>query len=158
MVVALSIPLLAAACGDGKQSQRFLRATSNFVRFTADQTVPGSSFAEAATLFDDTVRQQQAVRGYLDGLANSTDPFGKFFADAVCTGMQQLAQRPDAEGAASDEDWDAFLTDQVNILVPENLANVVSQKVDAFVTAAELGQISPSVARVYVQQCLLRPR
>jgi hypothetical protein len=132
---------------------RALRATTNALRYTADQTVPGSTLADVAQAIDDAVRQQQDVRRYLDELANSSDPYGWLMTRALCTGMEQLAQWPEDEGGASEEEWYSFLVEQLIILAPNSPLATVRSKVDGFVTTAQLWQIAPRVAFVYYREC-----
>lgn len=145
-----------ASCGpDG--TARALRATSNAVRYTADQAVPGSSIAEAARAIDQAVAQQQAVRTYLDELANSPDPYGRLFTRALCTGMEQVKDFPE-DDTPTDEDWSAFLVEQLGILAPNNPIEIIQSKVDGFTTTAELSRINPQMARIYFRECVARPR
>lgn len=148
----------AAKTGTEVVKSRGLRATTNALRFAADETVPGSRIAVAATFFDEAVSNRQAIRNYLDKLANSPDPYGQLLTSALCTGMQQLADRPEDEGGVSDDVWTTFLTEEVGILAPNNPREVIAGKVNAFVTAAQLANISPQAAKVYYEECVKRPR
>jgi hypothetical protein len=120
--------------------------------------VPGSRIAGVAEFFDEAVSNRQAIRKYLDQLSNSPDPYGKLLTSALCTGMQQLSSRPEAEGGVPDDVWSTFLIEEVGILAPNNPYEVISGRVNAFVTAAQLANVSPQAAKVYYEECIRRPR
>lgn len=141
----------------GTRVARALRATTNAVRFTADQTVPGSALADVARAIDDAVAQQQAVRTYLDELANSPDPYGRLLTRALCTGMEQVKDFSE-EDTPSDDEWSGFLVEQLKILAPNNPLEIIQSKVDGFTTAAQLSQINPRAAAIYFRECVARPR
>ena len=148
-----------AGCSPGPEVKgaRALRATTNAVRFTADQTVPGSTIAEMARAIDEAVAQQQAVRTYLDQLANSPEPYGRLLTRALCTGMEQVKDFPE-EDTPTDADWSAFLLKQLTILAPNNPIDIIRSKVDGFTTAAQLSQVNPRAAAIYFRECVARPR
>lgn len=145
-------------CEEGTRAARVLRATTNAVRFTADQTVPGSSIAEVARAIDEAVTQQQQVRTYLDELANSPDPYGRLLTRALCTGMEQLKDFTEEDAPPTDEEWSGFLAEQLKILAPNNLIETIQAKVDGLTTAAQLSRISPRGAAIYFRQCVAKPR
>ena len=110
-----------------------------------------------ARAIDDAVAQQQAVRTYLDELANSPDPYGRLLTRALCTGMEQVKDFSE-EDTPSDDEWSGFLVEQLKILAPNNPLEIIQSKVDGFTTAAQLSQINPRAAAIYFRECVARPR
>jgi hypothetical protein len=141
----------------GSGAVRALRATTNTVRFTADQTIPGSALAEVARQIDESVALQQEIRTYLDALANSPDPYGRLLTRALCTGMEQVKDFPEGD-TPTDEEWADFLVAQISILAPNNPIDVIQAKVNGFTTTAQLSQVNPRAAAIYFRECVARPR
>jgi hypothetical protein len=156
-----------AGCGGGGAAKpaeeaagrglKILTATTNTLKFTADQTVPGTSVARAAGLLDQAVAEGLRVRATLDAMANSPDPWGLYFTRALCTGMEQLASAPEDSGPVPQETWRDFLVNQMDVMLDNPLA-AIQEKVGAFSTTVDLAQINPRLAQVWFQECVARPR
>ena len=71
--------------------------------------------------------------------------------------MEQLAERPEESGPVPDAEWRDFLVVQLDILSDSPL-DAIEAKVDGFLTAVDLAQVSPRSAQVYFRECVARPR
>lgn len=169
VVVVAVVCVVAPGCGGSGQTKvgveaathggakKILIATSSTLKFSADQTVPGTSLAHAAALLDQAVQEGVKVRATLDAMANSPDPWGVYFTKALCTGMQQLADQPEDTGPVPQASWSDFLVKQLALLL-NNPLGLIQQKVDGFLTTLDLAQVNPRLAQVWYQECVARPR
>ena len=156
-VIALALSGFAVSgCGNAQVESRAFRATAKVVQFVADRRAPGSSIGRAAGEIDVAIAQKQAIRASLDGLANSSDPWGRVLVPALCTGMQQLSEQPDDAPPASQDEWYTFMVGMLGDIAPGNPISVYQEKVDELLSTANLAQISPQAARLYLQECVAR--
>jgi len=92
------------------------------------------------------------------------DVYDRWLAEGICTGMGQLADQPD-EVRFSEEGWRDYLYNFPAVYVQDEAKDRVLEymrlgwwsRVEEATNAWELAQVSPPLARVYLQACTRTP-
>ena len=124
VLLLLSVVLPVAACGG-----------TSLVRSAGKGLGEAANARQAA---DDLQRLQNG------------DEVERALGDAFCDGVTTVAQDGELPNEA---DWASFLQDQVESQVFDVSPDVVEDKVEQFVAAANLTQINSGLAARYVQAC-----
>jgi hypothetical protein len=143
----------------GKGTQHFVPAGAGISQRARPLSEAASDLAAAPTPTPGRAAPQ--VRKGLVAISTADEAveqqYRKLLADALCLGMDQLAQL-DEETRFEQEGWKTYLLayfDQVGPNVITDYARgYAEEKIEEFVTAMNFAEISPSVARVYVQECV----
>jgi hypothetical protein len=137
-----------------------LPEVSSTLKWTGRVAPPGSTLATVSSGLGTAIGDVATIRGQLERIAGSDDPFGKALVEATCAGLTAIAdqykQDPNANVlAATSQSWATYLNQQLNASLPPQYASQISGRVAQFNNAAQLAAINPRAASTYVQACVL---
>ena len=152
-VAGLTVAAAVAGCGGGSGATKILLSGSSSVSKAAVHTGALDDIARGLGVSDDAL----AFKGQVEQIARSEDPLGEALVLASCQGLTEVAdQDRQYEGDVippSAEEWEDYLNGAVSQYAPI-YAGQVSSRVDQFNNAAQLANINPNAARLYVNACV----
>jgi len=155
--IAIAGTLSGARC-PGEAVEAALPKVSSSLHWVGDVASSGGTLSEVAHGLGTASDNGTAIKGQLEKIAASDDPYGEALVAATCYGLTNLAAQYDENNdvlPASAESWESFLNEQLPQQLPFKPIEEINTRVSQFNTAAQLASISPSAART-VSECVIR--
>jgi hypothetical protein len=155
LALALAVGIAVSGCS-GEEDTLAVKLVKNVVLYVVDIHPPPAPLSDLATAVGDSVDKSLSIKAGLDAVAASGDPVWQAISTAVCAGLGEVAQDTNQSPTSqqpSQQSWETFLVQQLDMLVPNNPVADIQADVDQFTVAAKLADINPHLAVTYYKDC-----